>query len=495
MSSENTGLPVRSEILQLQPCVHGGLVRETAQKYNLDESDLLDFSASLNPLGTPFQYYNCSLEELVSNNTEKLTRYPDNRYLEFRDAAAGFIGNQDRENIIPGNGSCELIRLVAECVVEKGDQVIIPQPTFDEYELQCRIFGARPVYINYSEIPQISDELLNSSKILFVCNPNNPTGELLSRSILKDLADRCAETSTLLFVDEAFIELSDPEQSVAELVKDNNFVFVMRSLTKSFAIPGIRVGFGVASQKLANVLDNARLSWNMGFVSDVVGTKLLKMKGGVYSSYFRDSRKMIDRERKYLIDRISRIHGFTPLDSSVNYILVDVSESVMDSKELSQRLAARGILVRDCSSFCSLGDEFIRVAVRNSEDTDKLAKNIGELLTEWGQEQGNKYLESKLESASTGNHSGRSTCEYYPCHYPGQDCTFCFCPFYPCEDERTGGQYIKSTGGGKVWSCSDCHIIHREKIVEQVLDVLMDENGDTKQNLNKAWERIVEPLL
>ncbi|MFP4655603.1 MAG: cysteine-rich small domain-containing protein, partial [Methanohalobium sp.] len=147
------------------------------------------------------------------------------------------------------------------------------------------------------------------------------------------------------------------------------------------------------------------------------------------------------------------------------------------------------------SSFCSLDHDFLRIAVRTYENTDKLTRNIGELLTEWGLEQGDKFLSSTLESATTGNHSSRSTCEYYPCHYPGQDCTFCFCPFYPCEDERTGGRYIERSGGGKVWSCSDCHIIHMEEIVEYILDVLMEEDNETEDSLKKAWERIVEPNL
>ena len=499
MPEQDTTLPLKSDIQNLTPCKHGGLIKKTAQKHAIPESEILDLSASLNPIGSPFEHSADSpfldLQEILQKAIAQNNQYPDNRYIEFRNAAAGFLGKGVLpDNIIPGNGSSEVIRLIAECVIEKGDMILIPQPTFAEYEQQCRIFGANILYIKQDGITNITDDLLEKARILFVCNPNNPTGILIPRKDMQVLAKRCEKSKTLLFVDEAFIELSDPAQSIADIAAGNDYVFVLRSLTKSFAIPGIRIGFGVASLKMAEMLDAARLPWNLGSIPDKVGTELLNMDGGCNSQYLIDSRKLIRKEREYLTERLSNIRGLSPLPSSVNYILVNIKEFLMDSVEFTQRMASHGILIRDCSSFYSLDNDHVRIAVRTRDENDRFVTMIGEVLTEWGKQHAEEELKHTLEAAATGTHSGRDTCEYYPCHFDDQDCTFCFCPFYACEDERTGGKWIERSSGGKVWSCVDCHIMHNPEVAQNILDILMDK-GDTEDNLKTAWGRVVEPLL
>ncbi|MGP8321003.1 MAG: threonine-phosphate decarboxylase CobD [Methanosarcinaceae archaeon] len=499
MSEKDRTLPLKCNIQNLTPVTHGGLVKKTAQQQGIPKSDILDLSASLNPMGSPFKYPVGSpylnLRNILKKAIEQTSQYPDNRYIEFRTAAARFIGNGVQpDNIIPGNGSSEIIRLIAECVIEKDNIVLIPQPTFAEYEQQCRIFAANIIHTRQDDINNITDDLLERSRILFVCNPNNPTGTLILRKDMQVLAQRCENNRTLLFVDEAFIELSDPTQSIADIAAGNDYVFVLRSLTKSFAIPGIRIGFGVASMKIAEMLNAARLPWNLGSIPDTIGTELLDMNGGYNSSYFIRSRELIKKEREYLTQRIYDIRGLSPLASSVNYILVNVSDFLMDSIELTQRLASHGILIRDCSSFHSFGSDHVRIAVRTRDENDRFVKMFGEVLNEWAKQHAEEKLKNTLEAVARGTHTGRDTCEYYPCHFENQDCTFCFCPFYACEDERTGGKWIERSSGGRVWSCVNCHIIHKPEVAQRILDIIM-ENGDTEDNLKKAWGQVLEPLL
>ncbi|AKB84339.1 threonine-phosphate decarboxylase CobD [Methanococcoides methylutens] len=495
MNLEDEGnLPLKKHIIGLVPASHGGLVRKASQEYGIEESDIIDMSASLNPYGSPFDHpeYGLDLSSLFEASKPGMYHYPDNRYLLYKEAAAKFLGDGvSAENIIPGNGSCETIRLVAECILSKGDTVGIPQPTFDEYEQQCRIMGANIRYFEHEGLMEISDEALQDIKILFVCNPNNPTGKLLPRDDVLALADRCEANGTLLFVDEAFMELADdPSQSVADVAAANDHVFVLRSLTKNFAIPGIRLGFGVASERMAASLNTARLSWNLGSTPDVVGTALLDMEGGCYSKYLEESRRSIEKERNFLVKRLSDIYGFKPLPSAVNYVLVDISQLLMDSVELTERLASHGILVRDCSSFYLLGNDYVRIAVRNRDETDRLIYAIGTVLSESGKEYGEEKLKHTIECAASGEPASRNTCEYYPCHFNGQDCTFCFCPFYPCEDLRTGGKWIDSTTGSKVWSCEDCTVIHKKDVVQDVLKILM-RDSEADDNLKVAWEKVI----
>ena len=495
--SEQRSVPLRKHLLDLKPCRHGGLIRETSETYRIPESEILDFSANFNPLGNPFEYPESGLnfDEILKNSFEKLTEYPDNRYPEFREAAANFVGlGVAPENIIPGNGSTEIIRLVVECVVEKGDIVLLPWPTFGEYEMQCRIMGADVQHPSQEEVKTLSDEILEKTKILFICNPNNPTGKLRTREEIKILAERCTKNKTLLFVDEAFIELSDPLQSVADLAANNNYVFVMRSLTKDFAIPGIRMGFGIAPPEVAEILDTARLSWNLGTIASSVGTSLLNIKDGIDNPYLKEARVMIREEGEKLKAKLDSIRGFTAGEVNVNFIVVNISKFMLDSTELNKRLAAHGVLIRDCSSIYGLGKDYIRVAVRTAEENDRLISAIGDVITEWGKEQAKNELQHVIEKASEEGIGGRKTCEYYPCHFEGQNCTFCFCPFYPCENEHTGGKWIKSSRGGKIWSCSDCHLVHRTEIAQKILDCLMQE-GDTDELVKLAWKKVMEPIL
>ncbi len=496
--TENTpSLPVKEHLLKFEPSAHGGLIRKYSQKYAIPESEILDASASLNPFGTPFEYPYTGLElrSLLDRGLQKMEQYPDNRYLEFKEAAAKFTGMGIRpDNIIPGNGSTEIIRLVAECVVGKGDIVLIPQPTFSEYEVQCRVLGATIKYIHQDDLPEISGDVLEEAKIIFVCNPNNPTGRLLTREQVRDLVQKCARHRTILFLDEAFIELADPSQSAADMVEGNEYFFIQRSLTKAFAIPGIRMGFGVASTRFAKVLDNARLSWNLGCIADTVSTALLNMEGGADSKYLKDSREFIGVERAYLMQYLDR-RGFKPLESTVNYIYVDISGLSMDSTELTERMAAHGVLIRDCSSFQESGKDHIRVAVRTREENKRIVDTIRQVISEWGREQAKCTLDENLAKAARSGRIGSNlSCNYYPCHFEGQDCTFCFCPFYPCNDERTGGQWIESSGGGKVWSCLYCEMVHRPEVVDAMLSVLVKE-GRNEESVKEAWKKAMEKHL
>lgn len=458
---------------------------------------MLDASASLNPLGTPFEHPDSELDlqDLLRTGLEKLEQYPDNRYLEYRTAAASFVGmGTTYENIVPGNGSTEIIRLVAECVIAEGDVVLIPKPTFSEYEMQCKVMGAEIKYVDQEDIFDLDGKTLDEAKIIFVCNPNNPTGKLFLKEQIEELAEKCATHKTILFIDEAYIELADPQQSVAYLVEGNDYLFIQRSLTKSFAIPGIRMGFGVASRKFARVLNNARLSWNMGCVSDTIATALLNMEGGANSKYLRDSRDFIAKEREFLMQKLSR-RGFKPIESSVNYIFVDISDLSMNSSELAERMASHGVLIRDCSSFQDIGKDYIRIAIRNREENERIASTIRQVIYEWGREQAEFQLGENIKVASDCGRRGSNTdCDYYPCHFEGQDCTFCFCPFYPCEDSRTGGSWVESSSGGKVWSCLNCNIVHEEKVVDELLSVFTTDGLDEK-SIKKAWEHVMETNL
>lgn len=471
---------------------------ELRAKTAASKTNIIDFSTRLNPMGAVFQYQNdiLDLTGLINTSKSQIGQYPDNRYLEFRNAAAGFIGKSlTSANIVPGSGICEVIRLILGCVLEKGDIVLLPFPSPPEYSRNSILFGARVIPLPPHELLLAEDDVLSCARVVLLSNPGNPGGRLVPRKELRLFAERCAAHKTLLIVDESCIELCDPSQTLAGHIFDNDFIVVVRSIDHSFAIPGLKAAYAIASEKLAESLNNARLPWSIGALSDVLCTAVLNMEGGINSRYLQDSRELVQSQRNYLINRIGRIYGFSPQPSDANYLLVDLKDLFIDSRTLVQTLASKGFSVRDCSSFFQAEKQFIRIGLHAQEENDALLKAIGEVLTEVSKEDARERLEVTIETAVTGSApASRGTCQYYPCHFKGQDCTFCFCPFYACEDERTGGKWITGSSGNKVWSCENCTYIHQSRLSRQILDILM-EDGDTEDNIKKAWDKIIKPLL
>ena len=163
-----------------------------------------------------------------------------------------------------------------------------------------------------------------------------------------------------------------------------------------------------------------------------------------------------------LIAKLENIRGFGIIESGQQHILVDIRDFGMDAPELILRLLEHGIKVHECGENC------IRIDAADMDQ--KLIDVISSAISEWGEDLARKNIEDVLK---TGRRVGRRDCEYYPCHFEGQDCTFCFCPFYPCNDERTGGKYVESSTGGTVWSCADCTIVHEPEVAQEILDELM----------------------
>lgn len=463
---------IRKNILELKPCIHGARLSESAEASGMREEEMLDFSVNLNPLGMP------EVKRILAKASKSISSYPDNRYSGFKKAAAERL-KVSPENIVPGNGSAELIRLFAEAVLRRGDKVVIPSPTFGEYELQCKLFGASIEYIDYKNITKAR---IDDCKAVFLCNPNNPTGNLIKREEVLGFADRCASKEVFLFADEAFIELSNPEESVAEHAASNDFLVVLRSLTKTFAVPGLRIGFAVASSNLTGILNSLRLPWNLNSIAAAVGEYLLKKD----QNYLARSLELITKEREWLNSKLKAIRGFKPYPSDANFILVDLKEFALSSTELTERMLKHGIIIRECASFGL--ENHVRIAVRKRAENKRLILAFSSAVSEWGGELAEKELWKALERGVIAR--SRVECEYYPCHFLGQDCTFCFCPFYPCGDERTGGEFVLRLAGDKVWSCARCEIIHRAAIADRVLKELMKD-----KKVKDVWRLVMEPAL
>jgi threonine-phosphate decarboxylase len=314
--------------------LHGGLVRQYLQEKG---KKVLDFSANLNPWPPAVS---------LDIPRELVACYPDDRYQLLKETI-GRRFHRSVEEIAVGNGSIELIRVFCLAALSKGDRARIWQPTFGEYEMSARLAGALPA----KEREQAS--------VGFLCNPNNPTGTLQTRSsVLAKLS-----SVELLFVDEAFIELSDPRQSVVDT--RDPAVFVCRSLTKDFSVPGIRFGYGFGDPDLIERMETIRPPWSVNSIAEQFAIRAF----GVFDE-LEQSRSRITAEREWLV---SALHDF-PVKvhpSDTNFLLLSFP---CDVTKLCADLAGEGILVRDCHSF-GLPDS-IRVAVRTREENSRLIEAL-----------------------------------------------------------------------------------------------------------------------
>lgn len=286
--------------------VHGGRVRELRQNFR---RDFLDVSASMNPFVPEFP---------VDFSCADLSTYPDDRYTELKEII-GRIFSRDPDEICVGNGSAELIRVYSHVVVVVGDAARVDPPTFSEYSLSAELAGGR-VHAGDTLCDRIP-------AVRFICNPNNPTGTLLPRGEMLSHLHQCESAGTQLFVDEAFMDLSEPEDSITDVRSEN--LFVLRSLTKSFGVPGIRFGFGFGSPALINSIETARTPWAVNAFAEYYA-KL------VFDHYheLRESAQKIAAEREWYYARLMEL-GLSYLPSSVNYLLIRLNRG-MPHRLLSQ---------------------------------------------------------------------------------------------------------------------------------------------------------------
>jgi threonine-phosphate decarboxylase len=361
---------VRDDLKCVTPGEHGGKIIEVSETM----PSALDYSANFNP------YLHPRVKSAIKQSTQAAYQYPEHTYKRFREAVGAYL-RVPSDTIVPGNGSVELIRLCALALLEKGDKVIIPAPTFSEYELACLLNGAEPLIVPLWNEHEFKRDLFGiladeDVKMVFLCNPNNPTGKILAKETVTEIAAQCRETQTFLFVDEVFVELSDPRQSIVGTSLDD--IFVLRSLTKSFSIPGIRAGYGITNPALAQVLNSIRLPWNLNSIAEALSVALLRD----CESYLEASRTKIAAQRRWLVQELAKIPGLEPLESDVNFIMVNVVGTSLTSSEFALRMKRYGYLIRDCSSFRLTGRDYIRIAVRKKKENahllDAIKKVVGQ---------------------------------------------------------------------------------------------------------------------
>ncbi len=352
---------------------HGGNIEEAIEKYGLKNKDLIDFSANINPLG-----FSPAVKENILRNIKKISDYPDPECRNIKKSLAAYLG-VPREYLLIGNGSVELIFLIVSAL--KLKRALIPIPAFGEYERAIELSGGKNTFLDlFGTMPRKPmDEIkkyLGRVDSLFICNPNNPAGFLFERKELECLAEECAKMGIFLVIDEAFMDfVNEPDKfSMIKSVYRKKNLLVLRSLTKFFALPGLRIGYLVAGRALIKRISPFRQPWAVNSFAQIAGIQAIKDK-----SFIEESRSYMFRERQKLFDALNRIKYLKPYPPSANFIFCEILKGKIKSHRLCDYCGRRGLLLRDCSNFRGLDSRFIRIAVRKDNENKKLIKVLQEI--------------------------------------------------------------------------------------------------------------------
>jgi threonine-phosphate decarboxylase len=343
---------------------HGAHGEVVSRSLKVPPRDLLDFSQNINPLAAPRDALEAARRALY----EESGRYPDLEYTGLRAALAAYLG-VPAGRIVPTNGGAEALFLAARAA-GTGGRALVLEPTFSEYAAAAQASGIEPVRRvarrreeDFGWDPTLLEDLEGVS-VVFLCNPNNPTGDALGYGEVLDVAARAREAGAVLVVDEAFADFV-PGISVAEMVDEG--LWVARSFTKFFAIPGLRLGCLICDD--ARRVQALQPSWPVNAVAAAAG-----IAAAADRDFAEASVAEVTRLRKELFGALDAIAGLQPFPGAANFLLVRGPDG------LPERLARRGVLVRGCGPFEGLGPEYFRVAVRGSEENGRLVAAIQEEL-------------------------------------------------------------------------------------------------------------------
>lgn len=337
--------------------VHGGDVYRHPQA--------LDFSANINPLGTPEAVIRAAQDSIL-----QIAHYPDAHQEKLKKALSGY--EQVPESwLICGNGAAELIFALAQTI--KPKKALIPAPTFAEYEQALHGVGCEVLYEELKEEEDfklgqsILEHLSKDLDILFLCNPNNPTGLLIDTKLLNQITEKCRDLDIWLVVDECFLDFIEDSEKLTQKRKleSERKLFILKAFTKIYAMAGLRLGYGICGHTdFLDQMEQHLQPWNVSIPAQEAGIAALKEV-----DYVEKTRNLIQKEREFLKLGLGEA-GYYVYDSQANYIFFQAETG------LHRKLMEQNVMIRDCSNYPGLREGFYRIAVRTHEENEKLLDAI-----------------------------------------------------------------------------------------------------------------------
>ena len=348
---------------------HGSDIEKICSYYHLDRDKIINFAANVNPLGL-----SALVKEAISTHLYLLSSYPDRNYTSLRETISNYCGIP-ADFVLPGNGSSELISLLIE---EKAPRhTLILGPTYSEYSRELSFSGSTQEYYHLQEgsnfvldIDDLCRTLRQGYDFLILCNPNNPTSSAVSQQELRRLLAFCRDRNIFVMIDETYIEFVPDIQAFTAVPLTMEFqnLMVLRGVSKFFAAPGLRMGYGISGNNdfLAK-MRNKQTPWSLNSLGAFAGELMLRDQ-----KYISKTRELILSERKRLFQALSEMPAYQVYPAYANFFLLKIQKEGLTSFQVFENCIKNRLMIRDCSSFQCLDGEYIRFCIMMPEDNDRL---------------------------------------------------------------------------------------------------------------------------
>ncbi len=348
---------------------HGGNIFQAAKTLGCHPSAIMDMSSNVSPLGMP-----PGLVETLQERCNELVSLPEVNSASLCADFAAAMGLKNNQ-VLAGNGSTEFIYMVPSAL--RTRRALIVGPTYSDYADACRACGIEPVFWFAREkagfepdLDEISSRLAQVDTV-FLCNPNNPTGQLIPAQSLIHLVEACPDVRFV--VDESYLPFV-PHWEAESLGKTGaHNVIVLQSFSKVFAIPGLRLGFLVAAPEMIQAFHPFRQPWSVNRMAQLAGSFLLSKKGVV-----EEVARFTQKEREAFLGYLQGMSVLSPFPSAVHFVLFRLN-GTLTSKALVKALEKSRILIRDCSNFRGLSERFVRIALKGSDTNRRCAQILREV--------------------------------------------------------------------------------------------------------------------
>ena len=356
---------------------HGSDLEKIEEIYGIKKEDIVSFSANVNPLGV-----SARIKSELASHIDAISSYPDREYTKLRSVIAAYCGT-DKDNILVGNGSTELITLFIKTISPK--KAVIIGPTYSEYERELSLAGGSSLYFPLNEADDfaLDDKSLISSlnesvDILILCNPNNPTSTAVTRKQMRHILDACKTYNIFVLIDETYIEFCENYDNIncVPLTASYNNLCLLRGTSKFFASPGLRLGYAICQDAdLMKDIAAIKDPWTINSLAEVAGQLMFTDR-----EYIDATKKLIFSERARVVLALRKINGIKVYEPSANFVLCRITKPGVDADILFDKAIRANMMIRNCSSFPYLDNTYFRICFMNPEDNNRLLTLIKDVI-------------------------------------------------------------------------------------------------------------------
>ncbi|SFQ37197.1 threonine-phosphate decarboxylase [Lachnospiraceae bacterium XBB1006] len=359
--------------MKKQNAFHGSDLERVEATYGISKDQIINFAANVNPFGlSPF------LKKELATRVDVITRYPDRDYKALRTSIGNYC-HTNPDHIVVGNGSTELIAMMAQFIKPKS--ALILGPTYSEYEREIGLNGGNVDYYELKEsdnfclqLNDFKEALRTHYDLIVICNPNNPTSGAISTAEMDEIFTEAKKQNSFVMVDETYVEFApDMEQitCVPLTVKHDNFI-CLRGVSKFYAAPGLRLGYAVTGNKdLLETIHRKQNPWSVNSFAEAAGILMYQD-----TDFQNATKEFMHAEQTRCYDTFAKSHKFKPYKANANFILLKILDKELTSADVFEACIKKGLMIRDCSSFPFLGDRFVRFCFMKAEDNTRLMETL-----------------------------------------------------------------------------------------------------------------------